>query len=83
MALSGTEYEFENARDAGKDVLLYRRTAKVFIDADDKEFDEQRRQKQLVDRFFEELKKRGRGVQPLRTTEDFHRDFEAHIKARP
>jgi len=51
--LSGTEWEWENARRAVKDILIYRRTSIVQIDLRDPEIDEKRRQQQLVDQFFE------------------------------
>ena len=78
--LSGTEYEFESARAAGKDVVLYRRTAKVFIDLEDEQFEEKRKQKQLVDAFCQNVRAEGRGVNSYETPEDFGRDFEAHAK---
>ena len=53
--LSGTEYEFDDARNAGKRTLLYRRTAKVLIDADDPAYEDKRKQKRLVDQFFEQF----------------------------
>lgn len=50
--LSGTEWEFENALNADKPVLLYRRTEKVLLDPDEKDFDEKLTQKRRVDSFF-------------------------------
>jgi hypothetical protein len=54
--LSGTEWECENALQAGKDVLLYRRTSHVQVDVDDPDFEAKRNQKRLVDEFFLRLK---------------------------
>jgi hypothetical protein len=77
--LSGTEYEFESARAAGRDVLLYQRTAKVLIDLEDEHFEEKRRQKQQVDRFVREIRAQGRGVNTFEKTEDFGRAIAAHV----
>ena len=83
--LSGTEYEFEDGKKAGKPILLYRRTAKVLSDADDPDFDEKRRQKRLVDQFFEQFRNPDRslsaGFHQYETVEGFKKDFEAHVKA--
>lgn len=49
---SGTEWEFENALNANKPVLVYRRTEKVLLDPDDEDFDEKLTQKRRVDSFF-------------------------------
>jgi RNA polymerase sigma factor (sigma-70 family) len=54
--LSGTEWEFENARAAQRDILLYRRTARVTVDIDDPELELKRDQRRLVDAFFERLR---------------------------
>ncbi len=54
--LSGTEAEFEDARRAGRDILLYRCTAKVTVDLDDPELESKRVQKRRVEHFFERLK---------------------------
>lgn len=53
---SGTEWEFENALEAGKDVLLYRRSSDVQVKVDDPEFEAKREQKRLVDEFFLQLR---------------------------
>ena len=50
--LSGTEWEFENALDANRPVLVYRRAEKVLLDTDDPNFDEKLTQKRRVDAFF-------------------------------
>lgn len=41
--LSGTEWEYEDALTAGKQVLIYRRTEKPQLDIDDPDFEEKRR----------------------------------------
>ena len=50
--LSGTEWEYQDAIEAGKDVMLYRRTAKVRVDLDDRAFEDKRRQQRLLEQFF-------------------------------
>jgi hypothetical protein len=50
--LSGTEYEFEDAKRAGRPVLLYRRLEKPTLSIDDADLDEKRRQWRLVNEFF-------------------------------
>ncbi|MBI1873616.1 MAG: hypothetical protein HYS05_06980, partial [Acidobacteria bacterium] len=83
---SGTEYEFVDARGAGKPTLLYRRTAKVLIDIDDPDFEGKRQQKRLVDQFFEQFKNAdgsiSAGYNQYGTVAEFRKDFEAHVKAR-
>lgn len=54
---SGTEWEYESARKAGKDVLLYRRTGSPNVGLDDPLLDEKRRQKKAVDDFFAAFKR--------------------------
>jgi Domain of unknown function (DUF4062) len=54
--LSGTEWEFEDARRGERDILLYRRLSKVVVDVDDDAFEEKRAQRKLVAQFFERLK---------------------------
>jgi formylglycine-generating enzyme required for sulfatase activity len=53
---SGTEYEFENARDNGRPVLLYRRSGKPQLDIDDPERDAKLQQWQAVNGFFARFK---------------------------
>ena len=38
--LSGTEWEFENARGASREVLVYRRTEKVLLDDEAPDFEQ-------------------------------------------
>ncbi|MFO1049757.1 MAG: WD40 repeat domain-containing protein [Geminicoccaceae bacterium] len=54
--LSGTEWEFEDARGAGRDVLLYRRSEEPVVGLRDPNRDEKARQFELVDKFFEQFR---------------------------
>ena len=45
---SGTEWEYEDARAAGREVLVYRRTAKVSVDNKAPDLEERREQKRRV-----------------------------------
>ena len=53
--LSGTEWEYWDARNAGKPIFLYRKTARPMVDLDDPDLTEKQRQKKLVDRFFSQF----------------------------
>ena len=53
--LSGTEWEFDDARRAERTVLLFRRTGRVPTHVDDPELESKRAQKKLVDQFFQRL----------------------------
>lgn len=53
--LSGTEWEYEDALQAGRDILLFRRMAPVIVAIDDPLMAEKRDQKGRVDRFFAAL----------------------------
>ena len=50
--LSGTEWEFEDACTARRDVLVYRRTEKVLLDDEAPDFEQRREQKRRVREFF-------------------------------
>ena len=50
--LSGTEWEYENAAEANRDILLYRRSPPAPIDVDDPDAEQKRHQRQLVHQFF-------------------------------
>jgi len=50
--LSGTEWEYEDALRAGRNILLFRRTAPVIVAIDDPLMTEKRDQKGRVDQFF-------------------------------
>src|SRR4051812_19256783 len=82
--LSGTEYEFENARAAGKTVWLYRRTGTIPVTLDDPDLDAKRTQKARVDQFFQQFQNAdGSPSGGYNTYEDppaFRRQFEAHMR---
>ena len=50
---SGTEWEYEDARIAGREVLVYRRTEPVLLDDEAADFEERRKQKRRVREFFD------------------------------
>ena len=54
--LSGTEWEYEDAVNAGKPVLLYRRTSDPQVSLRDPDLQEKLKQQDLVDQFFERFK---------------------------
>ena len=56
--LSGTEWEYEDAANAGRDVLLYRRTSDPQVSLRDPDLQEKLKQQELVDQFFERFKGR-------------------------
>ena len=49
---SGTEWEYEDARAASRDVLIYRRTAPVSVDIKASDLEERREQMRRVEEFF-------------------------------
>jgi hypothetical protein len=89
--LSGTEWEYLDAVNGAKAhrhdlplVVVYRRTDKVLLDADDARFEERRDQYQLVKTFFEQFTNPdgsiGGGYNPYEKPDDFRRLFETDIK---
>ena len=54
--LSGTEWQFEDARAAGREVLLFRRSEEPVVGLRDPDRDEKARQFGLADRFFEQFR---------------------------
>jgi hypothetical protein len=82
--LSGTEWEFEDARRGKRDILLYRRVSKVQVDIDDPTLEEKRAQRNLVAQFFDRLKgARGgwkSGYTEYDKPEDFGRTLEANLR---
>jgi hypothetical protein len=54
--LSGTEWEYEDAVNAGKPVLLYRRTSDPQVSLRDPDLQEKLKQQDLVDQFFDRFK---------------------------
>jgi len=84
LYLSGTEYEIENARAAGKTVWLYRRTGKIPVTLDDPDLEVKRTQKALVDQFFQQFQNDDASLSKgYNTYEDppaFRGRFEAHMR---
>ena len=54
--LFGTEWEYEDAVNAGKPVLLYRRTSDPQVSLRDPDLQEKLKQQDLVDQFFDRFK---------------------------
>jgi hypothetical protein len=84
--LSGTEYEYEEAVNAGRppEILVYRRTEKFPIYADDPKFADKREQYQKAQAFFDRLKNpdgscRG-GFTDYATPTDFVSRLEKDLK---
>jgi len=83
--LSGTHYEFEEARAIGGKpmVLLYRRTEKPKIDLDDTDFDGKREQYRLVGQFFAGLRNPdssiGHAAHSYEKPEQFRTMIEKHL----
>lgn len=84
LYLSGTEWEFEDARRGRGDILLYRCTAEVTVALNDPAFAEKRAQKELVDRFFDWLEGPSGGWKGGHTTyerpDEFERRFESDLR---
>src|SRR5688500_19005847 len=90
--LSGTHFEYEEAMSANQTngkprVLLYRRTAKYGLDADDPHLDEKRTQYQRVKDFFSRFTDPATGAiiggyNPYEAAEDFRKLLEDHLRAR-
>lgn len=82
--MSGTEWEYEDALAAGKWVLLYRRTEKPQIYIDDPDFEEKRKQYQLVQQFFRRLHEvdgsLSGGYIDYQTVEEFEKRFRKDIE---
>ena len=84
--LSGTEYEYEEAASAESppDILVYRRTEKVWLDPDDPELDQKREQRRKVLAFFDRFKNadsslRG-GFNEYATPTDFKELLEKNLR---
>ncbi|MFN2218193.1 MAG: SUMF1/EgtB/PvdO family nonheme iron enzyme [Anaerolineae bacterium] len=89
--LSGTEWEYRDAITAASrfdrpKVWLYRRTQVPDLNLEDPEFDEKRRQWQMVKAFFEALQGQDGsltgGVNAYRMPDEFRRQFEQHLRDR-
>jgi tetratricopeptide (TPR) repeat protein len=87
---TGTEYEFESARDARErredhlpDILVYRKTAKVLFS--EESFEVERAQKKALDQFWERWFRTDTGhyiagFQSFADTEDFDRQLESNLR---
>ncbi len=87
---TGTEYEFEEARDARDrradqlpDILVYRKTAKVLFSEESLEIE--RAQKKALDQFWERWFRTGTGhiiagFQSVTDPGDFERQFESNLR---
>jgi tetratricopeptide (TPR) repeat protein len=87
---TGTEYEFESARDARErredhlpDILVYRKTAKVLFSED--LFEVERAQKKALDQFWERWFRTDTGhyiagFQSFADIEDFDRQLESNLR---
>jgi hypothetical protein len=82
---SGTVWELEDARSAGRPVWLYRRTSKPRIDIDDPGFEAKRKQYAAVKDFFDGLKASDgsltSGVNSYTDPDDFARQLRQHLEA--
>ena len=88
--LSGTEWEYEDARRAAKAsgkpiILLYRRTEKVGYSPDDPEYEDKGRQWRHVQQFFSALVGEdgslSGGYNAYESPSDFRDQFEQHLEA--
>ena len=89
-ARTGTEYEFEEARDARErrgdqlpDILVYRKTARVLFSEESLEVE--RAQKKALDQFWERWFRTDTGhyiagFQSFADSEDFERQFESNLR---
>jgi hypothetical protein len=82
---SGTEWEYENALEAGKDVLIYRRTSRVHVSLDDPDIEAKRRQMVLVEQFFARFTRPDgsltAGYTPYDTVAEFTARLEQDVEA--
>lgn len=82
---SGTVWEYENARAAGRPVWIYRCTKTPTLAIDDPDLDEKRRQYQLVEKFFAQFKAAdgslSGGVNAYNDQKPFAGQFKKHLEA--
>ena len=89
--LSGTEWEYQDAITARKEigkpkVWVYRRNQVPSLNLEDPEFDEKRRQWQMVKGFFQTFVGEDGsligGINPYETPDEFRKKFEQHLRDR-
>jgi hypothetical protein len=78
--LSGTEYEFEDAKRAGRPVLLYRRLEKPTLSIDDADLDEKRKQWRLVNEFFRKFVAPGGSLRAAYTSYTTPAEFRERLE---
>ena len=82
---SGTVWEYEDALQSQKEVLIYCRTEKPRPEIDDPEYEAKRQQYEAVKKFFERFKSpdgslKG-GINSYETPQDFRENFEKHLES--
>jgi formylglycine-generating enzyme required for sulfatase activity len=84
--LSGTEWEYQNAVEAGRSVWLYRRSQVPSVHFNDPEFQEKFKQWKKVEKFFKRFVGEGGsligGVNTYQTPDEFRRKFEHQLRNR-
>ncbi len=82
--VSGTEYEFEDAKTGGKSVYVYRRLPQPIVDVEDLEGPEKLRQRKLVNKFFEQFKNTDgslkAGINPYGDVAEFKGLLDQHVE---
>jgi tetratricopeptide (TPR) repeat protein len=82
---SGTEWEYEDARAAGREVLVYQRTEKVLLDDEAADFEERREQRRRVRQFFERFRNAdgsfNAGFATYEKPKEFKRKLEQDLRA--
>jgi hypothetical protein len=81
--LSGTEWEYEDAISAKRrpEILIYRRTEKVLLDADDPEYQSKLEQRKRVNEFFERFRSPDGSYKGGVNTYDTPRSFGERLKS--
>jgi TPR repeat protein len=81
--LSGTEWEYEDAISAKPqpEILIYRRTEKVLLDADDPELPSKLEQRKRVNEFFERFRSADGSYRAGVNTYDTSRSFAERLKS--
>jgi hypothetical protein len=82
---SGTEWEYEDARAAGREVLVYQRTEKVLLDDEAADFEERREQRRRVRQFFDRFRNAdgsfNAGFAAYEKPEELKRKLEQDLRA--